>query len=63
MTARERRSSYPPEWRGTWFRPGVPGGEPSPEAKRGAWATIIRAVDARVREEVAERTQGDAAAT
>lgn len=47
----EQRPPYPPEWRDTWFRPGEPGGVPSPMAKRATWAVIVRSVDAQAREE------------
>lgn len=44
MSERKAREAYPAEWRGTWFRPGVPGGVPSALAKRYAWAEILRAL-------------------
>lgn len=58
-TTRASKPPYPPEWRGTWFRPGEPGGMPSPEAKQGAWAVIIQAVDNRVREEALTGDAGE----
>ena len=36
---------YPISWRGAWFRPGVPGGMPSIEAKTAAWGVLIKAAD------------------
>jgi len=35
---------FPPSWKGCGFRPGEPGGMPSPEATRAAIRILIRAV-------------------
>ena len=47
-TQRAPKPPYPPEWVGAWFRPGVPGGVPSLEAKIAAWSVIIGIVDRRI---------------
>ena len=39
------KPAFPPEWIGAWFRPGVPGGMPSIEAKTAAWGVLIKAAD------------------
>ena len=39
------KPAYPPEWVGAWFRPGVPGGVPSIEAKVAAWGVLIKVAD------------------
>ena len=59
-TQRAHKAPYPPEWRGAWFRPGVPGGMPSLEAKVAAWGVLIKAEDRRVAEQAQEAKESGA---
>ena len=59
-TQRAPKPPYPPEWRGAWFRPGVPGGMPSLEAKVAAWGVLIKAEDRRVAEQAQEAKESGA---